>query len=181
MRGGTLPLLAVQSLSIRRSAPHPAEPGLPLARAKRRALRSAARSAAASGGWKLCSMRCGALRLSSISVSARSLLRAASGRAGATSARAKRRALRSAARSAAASGGWKLCSMGCGALCLRAFSHFALAAPRPIRQSRSHHGASKAPRTPGRALRALCATLCCRQIRQTHAWTIPRCWSSTAA
>ena len=44
----------------RSSAPHPAEPDLPRARAKLRALRSAARFAAASGRWKLCSMRRGA-------------------------------------------------------------------------------------------------------------------------
>ena len=60
-RAGALPL----SLLSRRksSAPHPAEPELPSARAELRALRSAARSAAASGGWKLCSMRGGALLL----------------------------------------------------------------------------------------------------------------------
>jgi hypothetical protein len=74
---------AFQSPRIHCSAPHPAKPELPLARAERRALRSAARFAAASGGWKLCSMRCGALPLSRVSVSTPSLLRPTSGRAGA--------------------------------------------------------------------------------------------------
>ena len=47
----------------RSSAPHPAEPELPKARAERRALRSARRSAPAGGGWKLRSMRRGTLPL----------------------------------------------------------------------------------------------------------------------
>ena len=49
--------------AVKSSAPHPAEPKLPSARAKLRALRSAARSAAAGGGWQLCSMWGGALSL----------------------------------------------------------------------------------------------------------------------
>jgi len=53
-RIGVLPLL----LHSKSSAPHPAEPELPSARAELRALRSAARSAAASGGWS--SAPCGA-------------------------------------------------------------------------------------------------------------------------
>jgi hypothetical protein len=109
MRCGALSLLPMCGRS---SAPHPAEPEPPSARAELSAVRSAARSAAASGRWKLCYMRRGALTL---------LTR---GRSSAPhpaepeppSARAERRALRSAARSAAASCRWKLCSMRCGAL-----------------------------------------------------------------
>ena len=63
------------------------------------------------GRWKLCSMWRGAFSSSHLLEE----LRTASGRAGATSARAKLCALRSAARSAAAGGRWKLYSMRRGA------------------------------------------------------------------
>ena len=65
----------------RRSAPHPAEPELPRARAELRALPSAARSAAAVGGWMLCSMWRGALLFCGARCG--KTLRTASGRAGA--------------------------------------------------------------------------------------------------
>jgi hypothetical protein len=75
-----------------------------------------------------------------ISVSSPSPLRPASGRAGATTARAKRRALRSAARSAAAMRRMEaLLHAGRSSSSFPHFSFLAFAAPRPIRQSRSYH------------------------------------------
>ena len=57
-RRSPLLLSSPGTTAVKSSAPHPAEPELPSARAKLRALRSAARSAAASGGWS--SAPCGA-------------------------------------------------------------------------------------------------------------------------
>gem|GEM_PF-6907222 len=95
---------------MKSSAPHPAEPEPPLARAELRALRSAARSAAAGGGCELCSMWGGALLLSLF------LHRKSSAPHPAEPelplARAQLRAVRSAARSAAASGGWSSAPRG---------------------------------------------------------------------
>jgi hypothetical protein len=105
---------------------------------------SAARSAAASRGWKLCSMRCGALPLSRSSVSSPSPHRSAPHPAEPEPPRREQSVVHSGVRHALLPpcGGWKLCSMRCGALPL---SRISVSSPSPHR-SAPHPAEPELPR-----------------------------------